>query len=408
MADLSSLWPTITDDDGTGLTGTVIDKDLFDDIKDAIEDNIHSTTNPTIKTKTTIDEVVAARGNKSDLDTRISGVIDDDGALVTPATLVTQSALQQIIGMRQLIPNNLFTFWARGGSVAPTFWTLSGSTAARCGTGETDTKRKIGNYCVSLTNAGTLAYSLIPSADYGSANDFVEGEKISFTCWVWSSIASHSRIEIYDGDSTSTSDYHTGGSAWEQLTVTHTIGAAASELTLYLRIASNGTGYFSGPCATFSDYAPTTFLPSEVVYGTLFVPFSGTPSTGDGQFHYVFARPAMIQSIQAYVGTAPGGTDDLDIEIEKCEDVSGSTWVTSYSGTILDDTETYGHAVPSAADMEDYTFEGASSATDPALDHSVLRLNLDTVGGSVADIRIMIRCKQFVNPLHELIDYASW
>ena len=44
MAVLAS-WPSMSDDDGTGQSGTVLDKALFDAIKASVEDQVHSTNN---------------------------------------------------------------------------------------------------------------------------------------------------------------------------------------------------------------------------------------------------------------------------------------------------------------------------------------------------------------------------
>ena len=82
MTLLTDLWPATTDDSGTKTDGTVINATLTDAFKAAIEDNIHSLTNTTVKTKTIIDEVVAARGNLASLDARLSVGIDDDGEFI--------------------------------------------------------------------------------------------------------------------------------------------------------------------------------------------------------------------------------------------------------------------------------------------------------------------------------------
>ena len=68
---LLSGWPTLADDTGAGQDGTVLAKARFDEIKASVEDQVHSSTNPTIKPNATIDEVVTARGSMGSLDARL-------------------------------------------------------------------------------------------------------------------------------------------------------------------------------------------------------------------------------------------------------------------------------------------------------------------------------------------------
>jgi hypothetical protein len=71
---LLTLWPTIVDDSGTKTDGTTLDKALFDEIKAAIEDQVHSTVNTTVKPKTITDEVIAGRGGQASLDARFDAI----------------------------------------------------------------------------------------------------------------------------------------------------------------------------------------------------------------------------------------------------------------------------------------------------------------------------------------------
>lgn len=65
-------WPTITDDTGDGVSGTILGQTVTDAIRDAINGLVHSSTNPGVTPEDAIDEVVAARGSKADLNTRLS------------------------------------------------------------------------------------------------------------------------------------------------------------------------------------------------------------------------------------------------------------------------------------------------------------------------------------------------
>jgi hypothetical protein len=135
------------------------------------------------------------------------------------------------------------------------------------------------------------------------------------------------------------------------------------------------------------------------VYGTLFIPFSGAPETGDGKFHFVFARPALIKDVQGYCVTAPGGADNLTIDIEKW---NGSDWTESIFSApknLITGANIAG-AVQPDGDYANRCFTGVSGTT---VTDGTLRLNLDTVGGNIADIRVMIRCLQYRNPLEDFL-----
>lgn len=79
MTQLSSgLLPT--DDSGAGTDGTKQNQSFWSSWRDALNTLIHSVTNPTVTPEDIIDEVVAARGNKANLDARLDVSLDDDGA----------------------------------------------------------------------------------------------------------------------------------------------------------------------------------------------------------------------------------------------------------------------------------------------------------------------------------------
>lgn len=82
-------WPSITDGDKN--TGTVINKtNIWDVIKSAIETLVHSSTNPTVTPAAAIDEVVAARGSKADLEARLDVITNADGTLKSGIVSLTE------------------------------------------------------------------------------------------------------------------------------------------------------------------------------------------------------------------------------------------------------------------------------------------------------------------------------
>jgi len=71
-----------------------------------------------------------------------------------------------------------------------------------------------------------------------------------FTAYGLATDANTLRFSIYDGTDTTNSSYHTGGGAWEKLTVTHTFNAGATECTAILEfnqaIAGDRHAYVDG------------------------------------------------------------------------------------------------------------------------------------------------------------------
>ena len=66
------------------------------------------------------------------------------------------------------------------------------------------------------------------------------------SCWVWSSSGggSSTRIQINDGEGTSSSSYHTDGGSWELLTVTRTLDASAERLRVNLANSQGDDHFF--------------------------------------------------------------------------------------------------------------------------------------------------------------------
>jgi hypothetical protein len=82
----------MTDDDGTFIVGTNIDKAFVDALYEQIDDQCHSTTNTGIKPKTITDEVIAARGSKVSVDARLDIALSASGALLFNGALNSQFA----------------------------------------------------------------------------------------------------------------------------------------------------------------------------------------------------------------------------------------------------------------------------------------------------------------------------
>ena len=233
--------PAMVDDSGTFDNGTQVDKAFIDAAYDQIEDQTHSTTNPTIKPKAITDEVVTARGNLANLNARLAGVIDSNGVLIPSASAVTQ-AQAGALPQGNCVLNDTMLIWAAGDAAAPTGYVLAGTGAAcaRAGTGLADTKRKVGDFCAKLTfgsTALTLEQDVLPTAAFARV-DHLKGTDFGYGAWVWANAANQARLYVTDGVVTTYSSYHTGDGTWQWLTVAHPASGSATHLAVGVRVES--------------------------------------------------------------------------------------------------------------------------------------------------------------------------
>lgn len=151
------------------------------------------------------------------------------------------------VGLQNLITNGDFENWASGTSVAPTGWTLAGASATVAAEG---TIKKSGSYSSKVTRNGTNA-QLYKQIHATNGITYWKGRTITLAVWVYATVADRARISIYDGVGESFSEYHTGDSTWQLLTVTRTISASATLVGVYQHVSGGDTSvYFDGAMCT--------------------------------------------------------------------------------------------------------------------------------------------------------------
>ena len=391
----------MTDDSGTFDNGTVVNEAFVDDIFDQIDDQNHSTTNPTIKPKAITDEVVAARGNLASLDARLSAVVDDDGVPVPSASAITQAEAAEL-PTTNCVLNDTFIIWAAGDSAAPTGWTLAGTGAAcaRAGTGLADTKRKVGDFCAKLTFGSatlTLSQDVLPTAAF-SRVDHLKSEPVGFGAWVWADAASQSRVYVTDGVTTGYSSYHTGDGSWQWLSVEHTLSGSATKLQVGISVGSGAANpaYFSGPTLIFGDIAPANWRPTPNVVGTVFLPSAGAQSTGTAKGWYTFNRMAIVKHIECNLRTAPTGATTFKVDVNK----GGNSMLNSVIAFTASDKNA-GKAPDGT--YANYCFAGNTLASGTTITDE-LTFDVDAVGSTIAgsDLAVKIRCLVFVDPFESV------
>jgi hypothetical protein len=319
MSDITtsaSPRPAVVDDDGTGRTGTRWNKAFNDDWTDAVNEQVASVANPTVKPADTIDEVVAARGSEASLTARLDTALNADGSPKAAAFTAYATVAQSLggLGFVNVVTNDDFSNWVDGDTSAPEGYTLAGAGAGiqRCGSGLADTERKVGDFCARITRAGAdaaLTKTLLAGSSFTRA-DFLKGMYACGGCWVKCSTPNAARIGVYDGVGYTYSSYHTGGGAWEWLPVTRTINVAATAIQILPQVNNvNVAAYFSGPTLCFSEQNVTLprYLECPTVYGTIHFVLAGTISAGARKADYIPSRPGIVRDVQLFVRTAPTG-----------------------------------------------------------------------------------------------------
>lgn len=327
----------MSNDGGDFISGTVADKAFFDAILDTVDDQAHSTTNPTIKPKATTDEVVTARGSKASLDARLDIALNEDGTLKSQASLVTAAQVQSALGSRNVANNGDLADWTLGGALAPDNFTLTGAAAtiARTGPAMGDTftfGTGGGGFAAKITRVGNdwkLTQDVIAAADFAKFVN-VKGQKVSVAVKGKTAIASLLRIVVDDGVSTTASTYHTGGGTEEHLSITHTISLSATKVSVYVEgTGSNGDAYVGGFMVVFADLAPSDWSPLSAI-GDVSATSKGLVNLFDqvmGAGVKTFPKPPIfppgtsaaadaivsgrVSSNTTAVGNIGGGTDPL-------------------------------------------------------------------------------------------------
>lgn len=189
-------------------------------------------------------------------------LVDVAGAAGLPSVDGTQlSGLLKTSTILNINPSNLlyngnFEDWYAGTTVAPTGWLFGGAG----GTIARTTGKKIGTYAAYFTRVGTDCF-LYQDIQAEKGIDYWKGRQVTFGCWVFSGTPGAVRLQISDGGGSPTiSNWH-NGTAWEYLTVTHTVASNATVLRPFIIIVGVDTSVYvdgamcvEGPNAfAFSD-----------------------------------------------------------------------------------------------------------------------------------------------------------
>lgn len=146
-----------------------------------------------------------------------------------------------ISGINALILlNGSFDIWPTANQ-APTGWTLA-STGAASVARESSIVHG-GLFSAKLTRTG-FDCILFQNIQAVKGIEYWKGRSVTYTCWVYATVATRARLAIFDGIGISFSSYHTGSGAWEQLTVTRTIDLNATIVEVYGSVINGDTSAY--------------------------------------------------------------------------------------------------------------------------------------------------------------------
>jgi hypothetical protein len=149
-----------------------------------------------------------------------------------------------------------YSSYNASGVLAPDFWTLTGAGATMA---RTSAQNRRGSFSLEVTraNADCTVSQSVTYLPNGVTADDLRGKSIIGVAVVRSSVASQVRVQIFDGTTTTSSAYHTGGGLWEELSCTATMSATASNITVQVSVETSNTAAQIDECYLFSGTANT-------------------------------------------------------------------------------------------------------------------------------------------------------
>ena len=142
-----------------------------------------------------------------------------------------------------------------GGVLQPDDWTLAGA-AGTMARSTTQVDPAVANYnaaySLAMTRSGTnlTLTQTVGLLETGVSGDSLQGAAVCGFLRCWSAVASQVRLRCTDdgGSTYTSSDYHTGGSGWEELTFTKTVSATATNLQVVIAIDGSNTVCYLSRC----------------------------------------------------------------------------------------------------------------------------------------------------------------
>lgn len=158
-----------------------------------------------------------------------------------------------------LLVNGNFELWNAGATSAPNGWILNDGAVAR-----EATIIRFGTYSAKLTRSGTDCFLYIDNMHLEKGAVYWRGRQVTFSCWVYATVASRARIAIQDTGGVNYSSYHTGDSSWQLLSVTVTVNASTTFLRARLAVDTGDTSAYFDGATVVEGNVPFAFSPKPI------------------------------------------------------------------------------------------------------------------------------------------------
>lgn len=215
---------------------------------------------------------------------------------------ITGSAATQ----ENILPNSSFEAWERGIAAAPDGWTLAGAGATIA---QEATTIYHGVYSAKITRVGADA-TFVADIYSRFGKTYPRSKQITFSAWVFSATASIARLRINDGVTVSNSSYHPGGSAWAKLSVTATVGAAITALTVGLEVNSTNGSAFIDAAAVSEGTLVANYVPDVLMFNQFprrAVMFHGEATVLTGSTFVTTINSSQAYNFTTAVGASANG-----------------------------------------------------------------------------------------------------
>jgi len=179
-------------------------------------------------------------------------------------------------GGQNLLRNYGLERWTNG-VTAPDSWTRVGAASS---VARDSTNVKEGDFSAALTRAGTNCHlaQRVDGRRGGLPLTAFNARPVVFGGWVRATVASRARLQVNDGLTTTSSSFHTGGSAWEWLQVTAVLQAVPTAVEVRCSVeGGDTTAQFDGLSFTFGTQLPDMIAARE-----------GYQGQAAGQFNHMF------------------------------------------------------------------------------------------------------------------------
>lgn len=182
-----------------------------------------------------------------------------------------------------LLYNGGMEAWNAGVSVAPDGWSITGAGAT---IERSNTQVKQGVWSAKITRAGADVAVTQQEFVNEFGMSYLKGKQVIFGAWVWASTANTTRLTVNAITAAANSQYHTGNSTWQYLSVTLTVPDTATNVAPFILVENTNTSSYVDAVSLNFGSIPLPYFNRPVASTGV---TGGTGSAGAGK-QYVSVR----------------------------------------------------------------------------------------------------------------------